>query len=139
VAEAERQDPLREVEEIHRRILARLDESDRKAAAREKEREKQREELRARLAVHGSGSEAGANQVTPEERLTRLEEVTTVSATLLHKLEQNVDRLERVVEQLAETVAAHQDGIAELRATQVNLMKTFDQFIRGQEGNGRKQ
>jgi len=30
------------------------------------------------------------------------------------------------------------DGISELRATQVNLMKTFDQFIRGKEGNGRK-
>jgi hypothetical protein len=70
--------------------------------------------------------------VTAEEGLTKLEEVMLVNASLMNRLEQNMDRLQQKVE-------AHEDGIAELRAAQVALVKTIDRFIRGQEGNGRKQ
>ena len=69
--------------------------------------------------------------MTPEERLAKLEEAMLVNASLMNRLEQNMDRLEQKAE-------AHEDGIAELRAAQVALIETVDQFIRGQEGNGRK-
>ena len=90
-------------------------------------------------------------------RVNRLDEVTLVQARILERLERKYDEaiqrhdeemrdlrtaLEKFtsgVEKLRSVVASHEDGIAELRATQVALMKTFDQFIRGQEGNGRKQ
>ena len=90
-------------------------------------------------------------------RISRLDEVTLVQARILERLEQKYDDaiqrhdeemgdlrtvLEKFtsgVEKLQSVVASHEGGIAELRATQVALMKTFDQFIRGQEGNGRKQ
>ena len=71
-----------------------------------------------------------------EERLKRLEEVTTVNVSLIVRIEQNMDRLIQTVDRTAQTQA---DGFAELRGTQVALMKTFDQFIRGKEGNGRKE
>ena len=74
-----------------------------------------------------------------EARLTRLEEAAIVNGSLLNKLEQNVDRLELVVQRLAERVVAHEDGIAELRAFQAAVLERFDRFLRGQEGNGRKQ
>ena len=77
--------------------------------------------------------------MTAEERLTRLEEVTTVNASLMNKLEQNVDRLEHVVERLAERAEAHEDGIVELRAFQTAVLERLDRFIQGREGNGRKQ
>ena len=70
--------------------------------------------------------------MTPEERLTKIEETMLVNASLMNRIEQNMDRLQQKVE-------AHEDGIAELRASQAALIKTMDQFIRGQEGNGRKQ
>lgn len=47
MGEMERQDRLKEVEKIHRRILARMDRSDKRAAARATRREKQRAQLRA--------------------------------------------------------------------------------------------
>ena len=89
-------------------------------------------------------------------RVNRLGEGAIVQARILERLEQKYDdairrhdeemrdlrtALEKFtsgVEQLRSVVASHEDGIAELRATHVALMKTFDQFIRGQEGNGRK-
>ena len=101
-------------------------------------------------------------------RVDRLDEVTIVHARIMERLEQKYDEAIRRHDEesaelrsamlslnsaLAKTNAAVEmtsgnleklrsvvgDGIAELRATQVMLMKTFDQFIRGQEGNGRKQ
>ena len=90
-------------------------------------------------------------------RVGRLDEVASVQARILERLERKYDdaikkhdeemghlraALEKFtagVERLRSAVEAHEDGIAELRATQVALMKTFDQFIRGREGNGRKQ
>ena len=101
-------------------------------------------------------------------RVDRLDEVTIVQNRILERLEQKYDEaIRRHDEELAELRGAMlslnaaqaktntavemtsgnleklrsvvEDGIAELRATQVNLMKTFDQFIRGKEGNGRKQ
>ena len=97
-------------------------------------------------------------------RVNRLDEVTIVQARILERLERKyddaiqrhdeeiselrsailkvtsaVEKTNTAVEALRSVVEAHEDGIAELRATQVALMKTFDQFIRGQEGNGRKQ
>ena len=181
MAEAEWRKRHQEIDRIHRRILARLDESDRRAAEREKQREQQgvagstwdfagsnsaehekrREELRAKLAAYGlrevSSDELlesfkrfsasvdrvlrdkeakGMADVAWEERLKRLEEVTTVNASLIVRIEQNMDRLIQTVDRIAQAQA---DGFAELRASQVTLMKTFDQFIRGKEGNGRKQ
>jgi hypothetical protein len=70
--------------------------------------------------------------MTPEERLTKLEEAMLVNASLMNRVEQNMDRLQQKVE-------AHEDGIAELRAAQTALIRTMDQFIRGQGSNGHKQ
>ena len=70
--------------------------------------------------------------MTPEERLTKIEEAMLVNASLMNRIEQNMDRLEQKAE-------AHEDGIAELRAAQAALIKTMDQFIRGQGSNGHKQ
>jgi hypothetical protein len=70
--------------------------------------------------------------VTPEERLTKLEEQMLVNASLMNRIEQNMDRLEQKSE-------AHEDGIAELRVTHIALMKTVDQFLRGKGSNGQKQ
>ena len=186
MAEAEWQKPHREIEELHRTILARMDASDRRAAERGKQRKKRRAELRAKLRAYGlrevSSEEllasvkrlsdtvdrvldarrrsAGTGAMAEAEwkgRVDRLDEVTIVQARILERLERKYDdaiqrhdeemrdlrtALEKFtsgVEKLRFVVASHEDGIAELRATQVALMKTFDQFIRGQEGNGRKQ
>jgi hypothetical protein len=70
--------------------------------------------------------------MTPEERLTKLEEQMLVNASLMNRLEQNMDRLQRKSEE-------HEDGIAELRAAQTTLIKTMDEFIRGRGSNGHKQ
>ena len=64
-----------------------------------------------------------------QERLRKIEEATLVNVSLMNRIEQNMDRLEQKVE-------AHEDGIAELRASQAALIKTMDQFIRGQGSNG---
>jgi hypothetical protein len=69
--------------------------------------------------------------VTPEERLTRIEEAMLVNASLMNRLEQNMDRLEQKAE-------AHEDGIAELRAFQAAVLERMDRFIRGLESNGHK-
>ena len=77
--------------------------------------------------------------MTPEERLTKLEEAMLVNASLMNRIELNMDRLERKAEE-------HEDGIAELRQSQSNLnsamnalFEHMDRFIRGMEGNGYKQ
>jgi NAD-dependent SIR2 family protein deacetylase len=69
--------------------------------------------------------------VTPEERFTKLEEAMLVNASLMNRIEQNIDRLEKKAE-------SHEDGIAELRAAQAALIKTMDEFIRGRGSNGHK-
>jgi hypothetical protein len=69
--------------------------------------------------------------VTPEERLTKLEEVMLVNASLMNRIEQNMDRLQQKVD-------AQQDDIAELRAFQSAVLERLDRFIQGREGNGRK-
>jgi exonuclease VII small subunit len=74
-----------------------------------------------------------------QERLRRLEEQTLVNASLMNRIEQNMDRLEQNVDRLEQKAEAHEDGIAELRATQIALMKTVDQFIRGKGSNGHTQ
>ena len=73
MAEAEWQDPLKEVERIHRRILARLDESDRREAAREKERAERRaagsrEMQFFQLRVRKAGNEKGEPRFVIETR-----------------------------------------------------------------------
>ena len=70
--------------------------------------------------------------MTPEERFTRLEEAMLVNASLMNRLEQNMDRLERKAEE-------HADQILELRAFQAAVLERMDRFIRGQESNGHKQ
>ena len=77
--------------------------------------------------------------MTPEERLTKLEEAMLVNASLMNRIELNMDRLERKAEE-------HEDGIAELRQSQSNLnsamnalFERMDRFIRGLESNGHKQ
>jgi phage shock protein A len=84
--------------------------------------------------------------VTPEERFTKLEDAMLVNASLMNRLEQNVDRLaqnmdrlERNMDRLEQKAEAHEDGIAELRAAQAALIKTMDEFIRGKGSNGHKQ
>ena len=71
-----------------------------------------------------------------EQRLTRIEEATLVNSSLIVHNEQNMDRLIQTVDRIAKTQA---DGFAELRASQSALFEQIDRFIRGQEGNGRKQ
>lgn len=73
--------------------------------------------------------------MTPEERLTKLEETTLVNSSLIVRLEQNMDRLIQTVDHLARTQA---DGFAELRQSQAELFARIDRFFEGQEGNGRK-
>ena len=53
MAETRRQDPLKEVERIHRRILARMDRSDKRAAEREKQWKERRQKRRAELRASG--------------------------------------------------------------------------------------
>ena len=76
--------------------------------------------------------------MTPEERLTKLEEAMLVNASLMNRLEQNMDRLERNMDRLERKAEAHEDGIAELRASQVALFKTIDRFVQGRQSDGRK-
>ena len=78
-----------------------------------------------------------------EGRLTRIEEATVVNSSLIVRIEQNMDRLVQTVDRVAQTVErvaqTQADGFAELRASQSALFEQIDRFIRGQEGNGRKQ
>jgi hypothetical protein len=85
----------------------------------------------------------------------RLDDVTRVQARILDRLERKYDdAIQRHDEDMRDlrsamklfsagmnklhaVMVAHEDGIAELRASQVALMKTFDQFMRGQGRNGR--
>ena len=62
-----------------------------------------------------------------------------VQASLMVRLEQNMDRLEQNMDRLQEKARAHEDGIAEMRAAQTSLIRTMDEFIRGQGSNGHKQ
>ena len=89
--------------------------------------------------------------------VTRLDDVTRVQARILDRLERKYDdaiqrhddemrdlrtalkKFTSGVNKLQSVVASHEDGIAELRATHVALMKTVDQFIRGKGTNGHKQ
>ena len=92
-----------------------------------------------------------------QDKLDRLEEVTIVQAAILGRLERKYDEairrhdeefsrlqsaLEKFtsgVEKLHSVVEAHEDGIAELRAAQIALTKTMDEFIRGKGSNGHNQ
>ena len=80
--------------------------------------------------------------MTPEGRLTKLEETTLVNSSLIVRLEQNMDRIEGNVELLIQTVGrlarTQADGFAELRASQAALFDRIDRFMRGEDGNGRK-
>ena len=83
---------------------------------------------------------AEANQ---EGRLTNIEEATLVNFSLIVRIEQNMDRLVHTVDRVAQTVdrvaQTQAEGFGELRASQSALFDQIDRFIRGQEGNGRKQ
>ena len=90
-------------------------------------------------------------------RVDRLDEVTIVQARILERLEQKYDD---AIQRHDEAIRRHDEEMAELRAAQrkteqslqtlgayvqvmsatVNgLAQSIDQFIRGKEGNGRKQ
>lgn len=75
-------------------------------------------------------------EVDREARLTKIEEATVLNSSLIVRIEQNMDRLIQTVDRIAQTQA---DGFAELRASQAALFERLDRFIRGLEGNGRKQ
>ena len=78
-----------------------------------------------------------------EARLTKIEEAAIVNSALMVRIEQNMDRIEQNMDRLVQTVdriaQTQADGFAELRASQAALFEQIDRFIRGQEGNGRKQ
>ena len=80
--------------------------------------------------------------MTPEERLTKLEENTVVNSALIVRLEQNTDRIEENVGLLIQTVGrlaqTQADGSAELRQSQAALFERFDRLFGGQEGNGKQ-
>ena len=75
--ETERRDRLKEVERIHRAILARMDQSDRRAEEREKERKKRRAELRA----------AGFKEVSSKEMLAAVKRLSDRVDRMLRKRE----------------------------------------------------
>ena len=90
-------------------------------------------------------------------RVDRLDEVTIVHARILERLERKYDdAIERHDEELAELrrsqIALHEEQrrteqslqalsgyVQVMSATVSGLAQTVDQFIRGKEGNGRKQ
>ena len=90
-------------------------------------------------------------------RVDRLDEVTIVQARILERLERKYDdAIERHDEELAELrrsqIALHEEQrkteqslqalsgyVQVMSATVSGLAQTVDQFIRGKEGNGRKQ
>ena len=63
VAEAEWQRRHREIEELHRTILAQMDESDRRAAEREKERAEKRAALDAQVGLRTAKQGASSGPV----------------------------------------------------------------------------
>jgi len=141
VAEAEWQKPHREIEELHRTILARMDASDRRAAERGKQRKKRRAELRAKLRAYGlrevSSEEllasvkrlsdtvdrvlqarqrsAGTGPMAEAEwqgRVDRLDEVTIVQARILEGLERKYDD---AIQRHDDAIRKHDEEIADLR------------------------
>jgi hypothetical protein len=68
--EPERRDRLKEVEAIHRRILARLDASDKRAAEREKRWRERREKHRAELRVMGFREVSSKQMLAAVKRLS---------------------------------------------------------------------
>jgi len=90
-------------------------------------------------------------------RADRLDEVTIVQARILERLEKKYDE---AIQRHDAAVQKHDEEIAELRRSQIELheeqrkteqslqimttgintlTETVDRFLRGQEGNGRKQ
>ena len=117
MAEAEWQKRHREIDELHRTILARMDESDRRAAEREKQREQQgaagstwafadsnsaehekrREELRAKLHA------AGLREVSSDELLSSFKRLSdTVDRVLEARQRRARARLKRRMRPMAE-------------------------------------
>jgi prefoldin subunit 5 len=92
-----------------------------------------------------------------QARVNRLDEVTAVQASLLDRLERKYDGAvqwhDEAIKRHAEAIKQHDQWIAELQAAQLKteqslqvlssglnaLTETVDRFLRGQEGNGRKQ
>ena len=83
-------------------------------------------------------------------RVDRLDEVTIVQTRLMERLEQKYDdAVRRHDEELAELrrsqIALHEEQRKTEQSLQImsaginGLRETVDRFIRGQEGNGRKQ
>ena len=112
--------------------------------------------------------------VTPEERLTKLEEAMLVNSALLNRLDQQGEGRKEWLEAHNAAIQKHDEEIGDLRSglrllnsalektntavekthvevqvmtvginalseTVDRLSETVDRFIRGQEGNGRKQ
>lgn len=103
--------------------------------------------LEARQRSAGTGSMAEAEW---KGRVDRLDEVTIVQARILERLEQKYDdAIRRHDEELAELrrsqIALHEEHKRTEQSLQIMsagihaLRETVDRFIRGQEGNGRKQ
>ena len=95
---------------------------------------------------------AGQSMADPErqDKLDRLEEVTIVQTAMLGRLERKYDEaIRRHDEELAELrksqIALHEEQRKTEQSLQImsaglnSLRETVDRFIRGQEGNGRKQ
>ena len=83
-------------------------------------------------------------------RVDRLDEVTLIQARILERLERKYDdAIQRHDEEIAELrrsqIALHEEqrkteqSLKILSASLNGLTETVDRFIRGQEGNGRKQ
>ena len=82
--------------------------------------------------------------------MDRLDEVTLIQARILERLERKYDdAIQRHDEEIAELrrsqIALHEEqrkteqSLKILSASLNGLTETVDRFIRGQEGNGRKQ
>jgi hypothetical protein len=77
-----------------------------------------------------------------EQRLAKLEETTLVNSSLMVRLEQNLDRLERKVEhgftQMQAAQLKTEQSLQTLSAGMNALFGRIDRFIQGLESNGRQ-
>jgi len=80
-----------------------------------------------------------------ERGLKGLEDNATVQGAMMHRLENNLDRLEAIVAQNSEAIARNTEAIHHLANGQAStqsamhlLFERMDRFIRGLESDGHK-
>jgi chromosome segregation ATPase len=76
--------------------------------------------------------------MTPEERLTRIEENLLAQGKFLDRFERQMDRFERETEQRLKAAESradqHEAELAEFRATVVRVLGLLERFVSGKSG-----